>query len=72
MFQVGCSAELKRPPGVDGAHICVEADKQNDGNRTCVFLLNCSFQEDLMSLLITIYKYTHTRTHRLEIPPEKA
>lgn len=39
----------------------------------CVFLLNCSYQEDLMSLLITIsllYKCTHTT--QLEIPPEQA
>lgn len=36
MFQVGFPAELKGPPGDDGACIPVQADKLNDGNRSCV------------------------------------
>lgn len=47
----------------------VEANKLYDGNRSCVcFCPNCSCQEDLMSLLITIpglYKYIYTHTHML-------
>lgn len=71
VFQVGCSAELKRPAWGDGAHICAEADKCKDGNMSPVCLFRIVLYQELMSLSITSLCSINTHTiykHHLKRP----